>query len=320
VLVGDEPLLRPDPLTELLRRQQTERAACVLGTAVMDDAKDFGRIIHDACGQFLRIVEERDCTPEERTVREVNPSCYVFQLPDLWNALDQLGTNNSQGEYYLTDAPAHLVNAGCKVVALNVFQPDDVLGVNTRQNLASANMIMQTRIQDHWMREGITIIDPPNTYIDARASFGMDTIIYPFTVITGRVKIGIGCRIGPYAHLRDNTVLQDFVEVGAFVEIKESELGTGTIARHLAYIGDSTIGEKANFGATAVTANFDGVQKRHTQIGARARIGAGAILIAPVTIGDDVIVGAGAVVTRNQSIPNGQTIVGVPAQPIVQTR
>ena len=169
VLVGDEPLLRPQPLADLLERQHHDQAACLLGTAVMDDPMGFGRILRDSAGRFLRIVEERDCTPEERALREVNPSCYVFELPGLWDALDQIGTGNAQGEYYLTDAPEHLKNMGRKVVALNVLRADDVLGVNTRQHLAQAGAIMQSRIQDHWMTEGVSIVDPRNTYIDGRA-------------------------------------------------------------------------------------------------------------------------------------------------------
>ena len=190
VLVGDEPLLRPEPLADLLERQHHDQAACLLGTAVMDDPMGFGRILRDSAGRFLRIVEERDCTPEERALSEVNPSCYVFELPGLWDALDQIGTGNAQGEYYLTDAPEHLKNMGRKVLALNVLRADDVLGVNTRQHLAQAGAIMQSRIQDHWMTEGVSIVDPRNTYIDGRASIGRDTVIYPFTVITGAVKIG----------------------------------------------------------------------------------------------------------------------------------
>jgi bifunctional UDP-N-acetylglucosamine pyrophosphorylase / glucosamine-1-phosphate N-acetyltransferase len=314
VLVGDEPLLRPQPLADLLNRQEIDQAACLLGTAVMDDPMGFGRILRDSAGRFLRIVEERDCNPEERALKEVNPSCYVFKLPELWNALDQIGTSNAQGEYYLTDAPERLMNMGCKVVALNVLQADDVLGVNTRQHLALAGTTMQARIQDRWMTEGVTIVDPRNTFIDGRASIGPDTIIYPFTFITGMVKIGSACRVGPQAHLRDGTVLGDGVEIGAFVEIKDSQLGSGTIVRHLAYVGNSQVGEKANIGATAITANFDGVNKNATRIGDGARIGAGAILIAPVSIGTGAVVGAGTVVPRNQDVPAGQTVVGVPAR------
>jgi bifunctional UDP-N-acetylglucosamine pyrophosphorylase / glucosamine-1-phosphate N-acetyltransferase len=316
VLVGDEPLLRPQPLANLLERQSIDQAACLLGTAVMEDPMGFGRILRDSAGRFLRIVEERDCTPEECAIKEVNPSCYVFRLPELWDALDQVGTGNAQGEYYLTDAPQHLMTMGKKVVALNVLQTDDVLGVNTRQHLAFAGATMQARIQDYWMTEGVTIVDPRTTYVDGRTSIGADTTIYPFTVITGTVKIGLRCRIGPHAHLRDGTVLDDGVEIGAFVEVKESRLGAGTIVRHLAYLGDSDIGENTNVGATVVTANFDGIRKSTTRIGSRARLGAGAILIAPVTIGDDAVVGANAVVTRNQIVSDGQTVIGIPAQPL----
>jgi bifunctional UDP-N-acetylglucosamine pyrophosphorylase / glucosamine-1-phosphate N-acetyltransferase len=163
ILVGDEPLLRPQPLAELLNRQKIDQSVCLLGTAVMDNPMGFGRILRNPAGYFLRIVEERDCSAEERALKEVNPSCYVFRLPELWNALDQIGTSNAQGEYYLTDAPECLMTMGSKVVALNILRPDDVLGVNTRQHLALAGAIMQARIHDQWMTKGVTIVDPRNT-------------------------------------------------------------------------------------------------------------------------------------------------------------
>jgi bifunctional UDP-N-acetylglucosamine pyrophosphorylase/glucosamine-1-phosphate N-acetyltransferase len=320
ILVGDEPLLRPEPLADLLELQHIDKTACLLGTVVLEDPTGFGRILRDSAGRFLRIVEERDCTPEERAIKEVNPSCYVFELPGLWEALDQIGTSNVQGEYYLTDAPDRLQSMGRKVVALNVLRPDDVLGVNARQHLAQAEAIMQSRIQDHWMTEGVTIVDPRNTYIDGRCAIGRDTVIYPFCVLTGAVKIGSHCRIGPFAHLRDGTVLEDGVEVGAFAEIKQSRLGSKTIMRHLAYLGDADVGEDASIGATSVTANFDGTKKSETRIGSRSRVGAGAILVAPVKIGDDAVVGANAVVTRNHDVADGQTVVGTPARPLERER
>jgi len=320
VLVGDEPLLRPQPLADLLLRQQLDKAACLLGTTILDDPTGFGRILRDTAGRFLRIVEERDCKPEERALKEINPSCYVFELPGLWDALDQIGTSNAQGEYYLTDAPEHLTIMRRKVSAINVLRPDDILGVNARQHLAQANAIMQARIQDHWMTEGVTIVDPRNTHIDSRCSIGRDTVIYPFTVISGSVKVGSDCRIGPFTHLRDGTALEDGVEVGAFVEIKESRLGPGTIARHLVYLGNADVGERVNIGATAVTANFDGERKNPTKIGDRSRIGAGSILVAPVNIGQEAVIGANAVVTRNQDVADGQTVVGVPARPLNPNR
>jgi bifunctional UDP-N-acetylglucosamine pyrophosphorylase/glucosamine-1-phosphate N-acetyltransferase len=314
VLVGDEPLLRPEPLADLLERQRHEGAACLLGTARVHDSMGFGRILRDSAGRFLRIVEERDCTPEEKAIREVNPSCYVFELPTLWEALEQIGTSNAQHEYYLTDAPERLMAMGRKVIAQNVLQADDILGVNTRQHLALAAEVMQRRIQDHWMTEGVTIVDPKNTYIDGRCTIGRDTVIHPFTVISGSVRIGERCRVGPFAHLRDGSVLDDGVEVGAFVEVSQSHLQGGTVARHLAYLGNARIGRNVNVGAGAITANFDGVRKSETIIGEGAFLGSGSIFVAPAKVGDGAVVGAGAVVTRGKEIEAGTTVVGVPAR------
>jgi bifunctional UDP-N-acetylglucosamine pyrophosphorylase/glucosamine-1-phosphate N-acetyltransferase len=203
---------------------------------------------------------------------------------------------------------------GKKVMALNVLRGDDILGVNTRQHLSHAATVMQARIQDHWMTEGVTIVDPHNTYIDGRATIGPDTVIYPFSVISGSVKIGSRCRVGPFTHLRDGASLADGVEAGAFVEVSKSHLETGTVVRHLAYLGNATVGRDANIGAGTITANFDGVRKSDTIIGPRARIGSGSILIAPVTVGEDAVVGAGAGITRGTTVEPGDTVVGVPAQ------
>ena len=315
VLVGDEPLIRPEPLADLLARRESEKASCLLGTAIVPDPTGFGRILRDGAGRFLRIVEERDGSPEERAIREVNPSCYAFQLPGLWDALDRLDTGNAQGEYYLTDAPQLLQAMGRKVVALACLEPDDILGVNTRQHLAQANAIMQARIQDRLMEDGVSIVDPRNTYLDGRASVGRDTVIFPFSVISGKVNVGNGCRVGPFAHLRDGTILLDGAEAGAFVEVNRSTLGEKSTARHLAYLGDTTLGQGVNVGAGVITANFDGIAKHATTVEDHAFLGSGSILIAPVTIGEKAVVGAGAVVTRNHDVLDGQTVVGVPARP-----
>lgn len=314
VLVGDEPLLRPESLADLLTLQRDEQAACVLGTARVPNPTGFGRILRDTAGTFLRIIEQRDCTPEQARIHEINPSCYVFELPGLWEALDRLGTDNAQHEEYLTDAPAILAQMGRKVVARCVLDADDVLGVNTRQNLAEVHQILQRRIQDRWMSEGVSIIDPRNTYIDSRAEIGVDTTIWPFTVIQGHVRIGQRCRVGPFAHLREGSVLADDVEVGAFVETNRSELGPGSKARHLAYLGDATLGPDVNIGAGAVTANFDGHAKHPTHIGPGAMIGAGSVIVAPVVVGRNATIGAGAVVTRNTEVPDDATLAGVPAR------
>ena len=316
VLVGDEPLLRPEPLANLLARHEADQVACFLGTARVPDPTGFGRILRDTTGRFLRIVEERDCTPEEKAIKEVNPSCYVFDIPGLWDALDQLTTSNAQGEYYLTDAPALLQTMGRKTIALNVLHHDDILGVNTRQHLAEAHEIMQRRIQNHWMTEGVSIVDPRNTYIDGRVAIGRDTTIWPFTVIQGPATIGSGCRVGPFCHVRPGTVLDDGVELGAFVELSRTHMETGARARHHAYLGDAEVGANANVGCGAITANFDGRAKHRTFIGADATIGSGAVLVAPVTIGAGATVGAGAVVTSGRHVPDEATVVGVPARPI----
>ncbi len=316
VLVGDEPLIRPGPLADLLAREEAEGAACLLGTAIVPDPAGFGRILRDGAGRFLRIVEQRDCSPEEAAIREVNPSCYVFELPGLWDALDRLGTANAQGEYYLTDAPALLQEMGRKVVALPVLEPDDILGVNTRQHLAQADAIMQSRILDRLMTEGVTVIAPRDTYVDGRAQIGIDTVLFPFTVISGDVVVGQGCRVGPFAHLRDGTRLADGVEVGAYVELARTSLATGTMARHHAYLGDAAVGAGVNVGAGVITANYDGKAKSRTEVGEGAFLGSGAILIAPVRVGAGATVGAGAVVTRGQDVADGQVVVGVPARPL----
>lgn len=316
ILVGDEPLIRPGPLADLLARREADRAACLLGTAIVPDPTGFGRILRDSAGRFLRIVEERDCSPEEKAIREVNPSCYVFELPGLWDALDRLDTGNSQGEYYLTDAPKWLESMGRKVVALPCLEPDDILGVNTRQHLAQAHAILQARIQERLMDEGVSIIDPRNTYVDGRATIGRDSVIYPFSVISGAVKVGVGCKVGPFAHLRDGTVLEDGAEVGAFVEVNRSRLESGATARHLAYLGDAHVGRSVNVGAGVITANYDGKAKHRTTIGEGAFLGSGSILVAPVSVGAGAFVGAGAVVTKNHDVEPGQTVVGIPARPL----
>ncbi len=316
VLVGDEPLLRPEPLAELLDRQRVEHSACLMGTVELDDPTGFGRIIRDNAGRFLKIVEQRDCLPEEAAVREVNPSCYVFELPLLWDALDRLNTGNAQGEFYLTDAPEVLMSMGRKVLAERRLDPEDVLGVNNRVHLSQAHAIMQKRILERHMLDGVTIVDPQSTSIDSQVSIGVDTIIYPFSVISGDVTIGSGCRVGPFAHLRTGTVLDDGSEVGAFVETSRSRFGPGSRARHLAYLGNTQIGANANIGAGAITANYDGKNKAETVIADEAFVGSGAILVAPVTVGRGGIVGAGAVVTKTHDVKPGQTVVGVPARPI----
>jgi bifunctional UDP-N-acetylglucosamine pyrophosphorylase/glucosamine-1-phosphate N-acetyltransferase len=314
ILTGDSPLVRGSSLLQLVETREQAQAACVLGTATVANPFGLGRIVRDAEARFQRIVEEKDASDDERAIREINPSYYVFRCVDLLDSLNKIRPNNKQKQLYLTDCPGVLLADGKKVLARNVLEEEEAYGVNSRDELARAFYILQRRIHQHWMNEGVTIADPRSTFIDSRVTIGQDTVILPFSYIQGPSEIGPHCRIGPFAHIRPGTRLDADVEVGAFVEVNRSHLGEGTTARHLAYLGDAVTGPQANIGAGAITANFDGKEKHPTAIGERAMIGAGAVLIAPVTVGADAIVGAGAVVTKRHDVPDGATVAGVPAK------
>ena len=320
ILVGDEPCLRSGPLAELLEKQKATQVACLMGTSIVPDPSGYGRILRDTTGAFLRIIEQKDCTPEQAAITEVNPSCYVFMAQLLWESLEEVIPSNAQGEFYLTDAPEILQKKGHEVQAIVTLEPDDILGINTRQHLAEAHAIMSRRILDKLMEDGVTIFDPKSTYVDSRAKIGADTVIYPFSVVDGEVTVGKNCRIGPFALIRHGTVLADGVEIGAFVDIVRSDIGEGTLVRHLAYLGDTEVGKRVTVGAGAITANFDGRHKQQTKIGDQVTIGAGSVLVAPTSIGNRSKVGAGAVVTPARPVPPDTTVVGVPAQPIARSK
>jgi bifunctional UDP-N-acetylglucosamine pyrophosphorylase/glucosamine-1-phosphate N-acetyltransferase len=277
-------------------------------------------VVRDDKGEFLRIVEERDASPAELLIREINPSYYVFDAPNLLYALTQIRPDNNQKQLYLTDCPSVLLGAGKRVIAAKVLSEEEAYGVNSRDQLAVAHEILQRRIQSRLMQQGVTIVDPRSTFIDSRVIIGMDTIIRPFSYIQGPATIGPRCRIGPFSHIRAGTQLEADVEIGAFVEVNRSHLGRAALVRHLAYLGDAAVGAGANVGAGAITANFDGRTKQSTTIGERAMIGAGAVLVAPVSIGPDATVGAGAVVPKRQDVAAGSVVAGVPAKPLSSNR
>ncbi|HVS11074.1 MAG TPA: NTP transferase domain-containing protein [Planctomycetota bacterium] len=315
VLSGDMPLLSAASL-ERLCAAQAETGGAALLSARPADARSFGRVVRDASGALQRIVEERDAPPEVRALREVNLGVYAFAALDLARELPRLGRDNAQREYYLTDVVAALVAAGRPVAAVVLEDEREAIGVNTLAQLAEARAALQARILEAHMAAGVWVEDPATTYIDHGVSIGSGTRILPCTVIRSGVEIGTGCEVGPFTHLRAGTVLEDGAEMGNFTEAKASRLGRRSKAKHLAYLGDATIGERANIGAGTVFANYDGKEKHATKVGDRSFIGSGTILVAPASVGEGAVTGAGAVVTRGSHVPPGETWVGVPARPI----
>jgi bifunctional UDP-N-acetylglucosamine pyrophosphorylase/glucosamine-1-phosphate N-acetyltransferase len=298
VLCGDGPLIRAKTLKTLIEKHEAEHSAATLATAVLDDPTGYGRIIRDAYGNMQGIIEDSDCTPAQRAVKEVNPSYYLFNNQVLLRALEQVKPDNVKQEYYLTDALSVIIATGHKVVAVTAVRPEEAVGVNSRAQLSVASKIMQHRIQQELMENGVTIVDPENTWIDARAKIGQDTVIEPFVYIHGEVRIGRDCRIGPFAFLRHGTVIGDDVVLGVFTEVKNTSLADGVRARHHSYLGDAVIGRNVNVGAGSITANFDGESVNRTTVGDDCYIGSGAVLIAPLTLQAGANVGAGMIVSQ----------------------
>ncbi len=239
ILCGDAPLIRTETLRILIEKHEAEKSSATLATTILEEPQGYGRIVRDSYGNIQGIVEENDCSAEQRKIREVNPAYYCFDSQILLEVLDKITPNNVRNEYYLTDALHLIIARGHKVVAVTAVAAEDSMGVNSRVQLSQASKIMQERIQTRLMDNGVTIVDPPNTWIDVRAEIGQDTIIEPFTYIHGQVKVGRNCRIGPFAYLRDNTVLEDdgFIGAGAILtaplktagksHVKPGKQGTG---------------------------------------------------------------------------------------------
>ncbi len=298
VLCGDGPLIRSKTLKKLIEKHESGQSAATLGTALLESPRGYGRIVRDRYGNIQGIVEDSDCTPEQLAIKETNPSHYVFNNKILFEALENIKPNNVKNEYYLTDAVSGILSTGHKVEAITAVSPEEAVGINSRSQLSEASKIMQQRIQGKLMDSGVTIVDPDNTWIDARAQIGQDTVIEPFTYIHGEVKIGQGCRIGPFAYLRHGTILKNDVVLGVYTEVKNSTLAEGVRARHHSFIGDATVGENVNVGAGSITANFDGQKVCQTHIGNNCYIGSGSVLIAPLKIEEDSHINAGTVVSQ----------------------
>ena len=299
VLYGDGPLIRSETLKTLIDKHEKEMSSATLATTILKDPAGYGRIERDLYGNIQGIVEERDCTGKQRRIQEINPGYYCFSIDVLLEALEKITPDNEKHEYYLTDALHLVIAAGKKVVAVTAVAAEDAMGVNSRAQLSEASKIMQQRIQERLMSAGVTIVDPDNTWIDARARVGQDTVIESFTYIHGQVSIGRNCRVGPFAYLRNGTVLEDEVVLGVFTEVKNTVLGGGVRVRHHSYLGDATVGENVNIGAGSITANFDGEKICQSKIGKDSFVGSGAVLIAPLDIKAGSHISSGSVVSQD---------------------
>ena len=314
VMCGDTPLVTIPTLQALVAAHRKAAAAATLLTVRVGDPAGYGRIVRGPGGALRAIVEEADATPEQRLIDEINPAIYAFDPAALFTALRRVRPDNRKGEYYLTDVVRILIAGGADVKAVPAKDPAEVLGVNSRRDLATATEVLRRREVARHLDAGVTVVDPAATYIEAGVEIGADTVIFPFTVIRSGVRIGRHCEVGPFAQLRDGTVLEDGAEVGNFVEVKKSVLGPHTKAKHLSYLGDARIGARVNIGAGTITANYDGTAKHPTVIEDGASTGSGTVLVAPVTMGRGARTGAGAIVTARRDIPAGATAVGVPAR------
>lgn len=332
VLCGDTPLLTHELLSKLLAAHEEQAAQATVLTATMPDATGYGRVVRDETGQVLKIVEQKDASHDELAIKEVNTGIYCFDQQVLLSTLRELTCDNAQGEYYLTDVISILVKGGMKVAAVSAEDYQETLGINSRSQLAEAELILRRRKLKELMDQGVTIMDVNSTFIDESVTIGTDTVIYPFTWIEGNTKIGSHCEIGPnsriqnsqiasgvifhfsyahevvieenvivgpYVHLRPNTHLSSGVKVGNFVEVKNSMIGKGSKLPHLSYIGDTDMGERVNIGSGTITVNYDGVYKHRTTIEDDAFIGCNSNLVAPVVIERGAYVAAGSTITKN---------------------
>ncbi len=312
VLNGDVPGLSPQTVQALL---ETHRSAGAAGTVLAfepDDVRSYGRIVRHAGGGLVGIVEAKDATPSQLEIREVNSGIYCFRADKLWPLLDRLQPQNAQGELYVTDTLGMLVEDGEPVAVHTAETAWEVEGINTRVELAFVAAKLRDRINEAHMLNGVTIVDPDSTWIEAGVEIEPDVTIHPFTVIRGDVRIATGVEVGPFAYVRPGTRVDERAKVGTFVEIKKSHIGAGAKVPHLSYIGDAEIGEGTNIGAGGVTANFKhqaGLAKQKTTIGRNVRTGIHNVFDAPVTIGDDAWIAPGSVITDD--VPPG-SLAGFP--------
>jgi bifunctional UDP-N-acetylglucosamine pyrophosphorylase/glucosamine-1-phosphate N-acetyltransferase len=331
ILNGDTPLLTEETLRRLLAEHENKAAPLTFLTSLFFDPTGYGRIVRDGDGMPLRIVEEKDATPEERKIREINAGVYAAKAPFLFEAASRIGSDNRQKEYYLTDIVREAITANATVATVTA-EPDEIMGINSRADLARAERLTRERINHHWMVEGVTMIDPATVRIDATVTLAPEVWLHPNVTLegattigarseigTGRIKnsrigpdvrirdfcvieeseIEAGAVIGPFAHLRPGSVIRKKARVGNFVEIKKSELGEDSRAGHLTYLGDTVVGRGVNIGAGTITCNFDGQKKHRTIIEDGVFVGSGTQIVAPVRIAAGAKIGAGSTLTQD---------------------
>lgn len=301
ILCGDTPLITEETLKKFVEFHKSQKSDLTVMSTIFENPTNYGRIIREADNTLKCIVEEKDATPEQKAVKEVNAGIYCIDWAKVQPAFSQLTSNNAQGEYYLTDIIEWGKKNSLNVNAYIMENNEEIFGINSRLHLAEATKIMQKRINEKHMLNGVTIVDPSTTYISSDTEIGQDTVIFPSTYIEGKNKIGKNCKIGPCAHLRGGVEIADNVKIGNFVEVKKSKIGPNTNAGHLSYIGDSEVGAHVNIGAGTITANYNPLtkEKSTTILKDKVKIGSNTVLVAPVTIEEGANVGALSVITKN---------------------
>ena len=320
ILYGDTPLLTKETLKRLINHHINTKASCTLLTANLKNPTGYGRILRDKNYHIIKIIEDQEASIYEKVITEVNAGVICFRANDLFRVLKEIKPQNKKKEYFLTDTIELLLRQGQKVESVIAEDNQEILGINSRDDLTRAQEIVRRRSLYKFMLKGITIVDPNTTFIDDSVEIGQDSIIYPFTVIEEKVKIGKGCEIGPFSRIRSGVNILDKVKIGNFTEITRSKIGKGTNIRHQSYIGDTIVGDKVNVGAGTIIANYDGKTKHETIIEDSAFIGCGTILVAPVKVSKGAVTGAGCVVPRKHNIPAGKVAVGIPAKILKKKR
>lgn len=301
ILCGDTPLVQEETLKKFVEYHKSQNSDITVMSTLFDNPTGYGRIIREQDNSLQCIVEEKDANPEQKAVKEVNAGIYCLNWGKIKDAFGQLKSNNAQGEYYLTDIISWGKTKALKVNAYILENSDEIYGINSRLNLAQAAKMMNHRNLKRYMINGVTIVDPDSTWISEDTEIGQDSIVYPFTYIEGKNKIGKSCKIGPCAHFRGNVEVCDNVKVGNFVEVKKAKISSNTNVGHLSYIGDSELGEYVNIGAGTITANYNPLTKEKTKtiLKDNVKIGSNTVLVAPITVEEGANIGAGTVVTKD---------------------